>query len=267
MRGRNTALLAKLNWRFNTKVEAPWVKVLRKKYCTHQRLISRNNDKLACSRVWSALKKGKEIFQKGAKWYIGRESKLNFWFDRWADKGPLRSLMQWPLLREEAQLEVKDVISASGWNWSSISMDLPQEVLSEIKATPFVMAASSTDRLAWTGTANGNFNLQSAYELAVDCGGNHLFNGQWIWKIKIFPKIQFFLWRCYHNSIGVNTCPFARGVNISNLCPLCHQAPATIIHALRDCMMVKQIWDHLGRGQSATAFYESELLDWLESNK
>ena len=55
--------------------------------------------------------------------------------------------MQGPLSREVAQLEVKDVISASVWNWSSISMALPQDVLSEIKATPFVVAASRTDRL------------------------------------------------------------------------------------------------------------------------
>lgn len=92
-RGRNTARLVKLNWRYHTEEEAPWVKVLRKKYCTHQRLISRNNDKLSCFRVWSTIKKGKETFVKGAKWYIGRESKLNFWFDRWSDQGPLRSLM------------------------------------------------------------------------------------------------------------------------------------------------------------------------------
>lgn len=130
---------------------------------------------------------------KGAKWYIARESKLNFWFDRWSDQGPLRSLMQGPLLREEDQLEVKDVISASGWNLSSISMVLPKEVLSEIIATPFVVATSSTDRLARIGIANGSFSLQSAYELAVECGDNHQFKRQRIWKTKILPKIQFFL--------------------------------------------------------------------------
>ena len=192
-RGRNIALLANLNWRFHTEEEAPWVKVLRKKYCTHQRLISRNNDKLSCFRVWSTIKKGKETLVKGAKWYIARESKLNFWFDRWSDQGPLRSLMQGPLLREEDQLEVKDVISASGWNLSSISMVLPKEVLSEIIATPFVVATSSTDRLARIGIANGSFSLQSAYELAVECGDNHQFKRQRIWKTKILPKIQFFL--------------------------------------------------------------------------
>ena len=32
-KGRNIALLAKLNWRFQIESEAPWVKVLKMKYC------------------------------------------------------------------------------------------------------------------------------------------------------------------------------------------------------------------------------------------
>ena len=32
-KGRNTMLLAKLNWRFHNEDKAPWAKVLRMKYC------------------------------------------------------------------------------------------------------------------------------------------------------------------------------------------------------------------------------------------
>ena len=50
-RGRNTLLLAKLNWRFHEEKEALWVKFLRKKYCTQRRINSSNRDKLPCSRM------------------------------------------------------------------------------------------------------------------------------------------------------------------------------------------------------------------------
>ncbi|KAL0013397.1 hypothetical protein SO802_000466 [Lithocarpus litseifolius] len=50
-KGRNTTLLTKLNWRFHTEDKAPWAKVLRLKYCNHQRLNSRNVDKLPSSRT------------------------------------------------------------------------------------------------------------------------------------------------------------------------------------------------------------------------
>ena len=37
-KGRNTALLAKLNWRFHLESDALWVPVLKKKYCTKRRI-------------------------------------------------------------------------------------------------------------------------------------------------------------------------------------------------------------------------------------
>ena len=54
-KGRNTALLAKLNWRFHTKEKAPWAKVLRLKYCSPRRLNSRNLSKLPSSRTWKGM--------------------------------------------------------------------------------------------------------------------------------------------------------------------------------------------------------------------
>ena len=37
-RGRNTTLLAKLNWRLHNEKDALWAKVLDAKYCTNRRL-------------------------------------------------------------------------------------------------------------------------------------------------------------------------------------------------------------------------------------
>ena len=83
-RGRNTSLLAKLNWRFHEEKEALWAKVLRNKYCTHSRINSSNRDKLPCSRIWRGIKMGEDVFKAGVKWIIGRNSEVNFWMDNWA---------------------------------------------------------------------------------------------------------------------------------------------------------------------------------------
>ena len=48
-KGRNIALLAKLNWRFHTEDGALWVQVLKRKYCSNRRLNAVNMDKLPCS--------------------------------------------------------------------------------------------------------------------------------------------------------------------------------------------------------------------------
>ena len=50
-KGRNTALLAKLNWRLHVEKEALWAKVLRKKYCNQRRINLANANKLSCSQI------------------------------------------------------------------------------------------------------------------------------------------------------------------------------------------------------------------------
>ena len=50
-KGRNVALLSKLNWRFHTEGEAPWVRVLKMKYCNQRRREVANADTLPCSSV------------------------------------------------------------------------------------------------------------------------------------------------------------------------------------------------------------------------
>ena len=57
-KGKNTALLAKLNWRLHVEKEALWAKVLRHKYCNQRRTNSINVDRLPCSQIWKAVKKG-----------------------------------------------------------------------------------------------------------------------------------------------------------------------------------------------------------------
>ena len=85
----------------------------------------------------------------------------------------------------------------------------------------------------WKDSLRGDFNMRSAYSMAAGVDQLPEFNGGSIWKLHILPKIQFFLWKCTHNSIGVNDCLTARGVNTNPLCPLYRKEPKTIIHALQ----------------------------------
>ena len=128
-KGRNQALLSKLNWRFRIEKDALWAKVLKSKYCSSRKLNARNRDKLPCSRVWKAMKKGGEVFNKGVRWIPGRNSNLSLWRDNWATYGPLRALIQGPLTTEEECLKVKDVFGPQGWDWSILFVQLPNSVL------------------------------------------------------------------------------------------------------------------------------------------
>ena len=100
-----------------------------------------------CSSTWVALKKGKEIFNKGTKWIPGRESGLSLWYDKWMDNGNLRSLISGPLNKDEENLKLKDVVGFIDWNLEHVSFSFQTPILLEMKATPFSFSCRDEDRL------------------------------------------------------------------------------------------------------------------------
>lgn len=85
--------------------------------------------------MWAAMKKGKGICDRGAKWTIGSNSSLNFWHDKWLNVGTLRSLIEGPLAREEDNLMVKDVITNGSWDLHMLSLPLSPYIQNAIYAT------------------------------------------------------------------------------------------------------------------------------------
>lgn len=109
-KGRNTTLLAKLNWRLHSEQDALWTRVLKRKYCSSRRINSPNPNKLPYSQVWKGIKKGTTTFVKEARRFLGKDSNLNFWSDSWSDLGPLRGVIQGPIDPDTERLRVKDVL-------------------------------------------------------------------------------------------------------------------------------------------------------------
>ena len=89
---------------------------MKQKYCTGRRASAINADCLPCSQVWTAMKRGKEVFNKGSMWLVGRNNNQSFWFGNWFKGGPIRHKILGPLTREAELLEVKDVLIDMGWD-------------------------------------------------------------------------------------------------------------------------------------------------------
>ena len=136
---KNLALLAKLNWRMHKESDSPSVKVLRIKYSNLRRI---------CSRTWSIMKKGKEVFVHDTKWVVGANSSLNFWHDKWLNEGSLRSLTVRPLNKGEDQLEMGEVTQEGGWNFSCCSFVFPCGLLQRIKAILIPYSDVSLDNIS-----------------------------------------------------------------------------------------------------------------------
>ena len=119
--------------------------------------------------------------------------------------------------------------------------------------------------MSWAANSHENFDLKSAYKLATTGNDNYEYRGHWLWKIKILPRIQFFVWKCLHNSIDVKDCLVTR-VNFDPNCPRCREDPETIIQLLRDYWSSKELWKQLSISEADRNFFTSDLHTWLSFN-
>ncbi|XP_075652482.1 uncharacterized protein LOC142622815 [Castanea sativa] len=182
------------------------------------------------------------------------------------DPGPIRSLVQGPLTLEASNLTIKDVIGPCGWNWAAIPFYVPPEIKEVIQVVPTPIVVRNGDKMAWKHSAKGGFDMKSAYLLATNPGNIGNSSGIWIWKLHTLPRIQMFIWRCFHYGIGVKECLARRGIPIDTTCPLYQSETETIMHALRDCSNVQTIWQQLGVQSSNNAFFDQDFRTWLKVN-
>ena len=104
-------------------------------------------------------------------------------------KGPLRQLIQGPLTQEANLLEIKDVLTDTGWDWNRIPFDLPSDVRAMIQAIPILITSWGRDRISKLGNPRGTFDLKSAYGIAMDEDFEvTTISAGWIWKLKTLPR-------------------------------------------------------------------------------
>uniref|UniRef100_A0A2N9HIV3 CCHC-type domain-containing protein n=1 Tax=Fagus sylvatica TaxID=28930 RepID=A0A2N9HIV3_FAGSY len=170
---RNIALLAKLNWRLVEEKDSLWAKTLLAKYCPNGPLEINERTSRSGSSNWRGLKMGHEIFRQGLCCVIRNGHLVSFWHDTWVGNRPLREAIQGPIPPFEDCFCVVDVIEGE-------------------------------DSIAWD-SSDGGFSLGKAYQLARNHQNvvNGSKNSMWLWKVKTSPRIVFFLWQCYHDSVPV----------------------------------------------------------------
>ena len=77
-------------------------------------------------------------------------------------------------------------------------MEMPSNITRVIQATPIPLATRTKDKMAWKLSPKGDFDLKSAYLMVLEPIVEAPFWGKWIWKLKILPRIQTFVWKCMH---------------------------------------------------------------------
>lgn len=75
-----------------------------------------------------------------------------------------------------------------------------------------------------------------------------------------------FLWQVAHGRLMTNSERASRGISSTDVCPRCQDQTETIMHALRDCEVVKDFWNPLVSQEKWSSFFSMGLHAWLDLN-
>ena len=90
------------------------------------------------------------------------------------------------------------------WNLHSIGSLLPSNILAYIKVIP-IPFSHIEDKVIWGYSQDGNFTLRSATLVMIKAlthPRSKLLN--WIWRLKLLPKIKIFLWLVIRNALSTS---------------------------------------------------------------
>lgn len=181
-------------WRLFNSPNILWASTLISRYANPSMPIAKP------SRTWINLQKGWSYCQKGILWKPAIGSYINFWRDSWFKPTiSLRQLIYGPLKQSEMNASLAQYRLHNRWDFSNLSFELPDDVLHHFMSVYFPVNPSAYDHIIWGLTSNGLFTVKSSYKSSTNTPHNNSF--RWIWKLKLPPKITYFLWLLCHNKL------------------------------------------------------------------
>lgn len=152
----------------------------------------------------NAIRAGMRVRARGEKWTIGSGRSVTFWQDTWTRESPLRRLIQGSLSFWYTHLLVSNVLNADdSWNFDSLPMRIPEEIIDQIRSTPICWVADTEDSKIWNFSWTEKFSNRSACQLT--CGRDPEYTGEdWsrIWReSNPYRGYNFFIWLCCHDKL------------------------------------------------------------------
>ncbi|KAL5766840.1 hypothetical protein ACOSP7_017457 [Xanthoceras sorbifolium] len=93
---------------------------------------------------------------------------------------------------------------------------------------------SGVDSIIWGLTQNGDFSLNSAYVNQFSFDDCPKWKWDFIWNLKLPPRVQNFLWVLLHRKLLTNEHHVTRGFTLDSGCPRCDLGSESIDHLLRE---------------------------------
>ena len=85
---------------------------------------------------------------------------------------------------------------------------------------------------------------------------------QRVWKIRVIPRIQNFIWRALSNAIATKAGLYKRRRATSEICPICETQNETIEHLFFECCWTKWVWFGCPLGVRIDALHTNNFVAW-----
>lgn len=125
----------------------------------------------------------------------------------------------------------------------------------------------------------GVFLVKSAYTAIMEGRGNYVQKDIFrdIWKVKVPPKVNFFVWRLKNSSLPTTENLVKRNVQIQNWdskCPFCNELEESTEHTMFSSKKSSRIWNYFMQvldidfvsPNSACAYFEQHVISSGKSN-
>lgn len=118
------------------------------------------------------------------------------------------------------------------------------------------------DSFVW-GEGRKPFSVNAACTLSKSWRGDDRWEGwQRIWKLGVQYRVRVFVWLMTHGKLLTNIERRRRHLGANEGCVRCQGEEETVLHAVRDCVVAKELWRRLLPRGLEQEFFSLQLKEW-----
>ena len=202
-----------------------WKRVIDSKYNTKNPII------LSCheahpSTFWKEVLWAAKAVKVGYRWHVGNGKSIKFWEDIWFGNSPFATQF-WDIYvvsnqQSKTICELWDGLQLQCTFRRTFDAEMMMQWQEILAIAGSIVFSNSKDQLIWQYESKGVYSSSSMYSLVNFRGVRQIFLPA-VWKLKIPPRIQVFLWLFSQNKIMTRDNLRARGIPKPLECEICKE--------------------------------------------
>ncbi|KAK6147935.1 hypothetical protein DH2020_018847 [Rehmannia glutinosa] len=194
---------------------------------------------------------------------------INVWRDPWLrDQSNFWTTTQQVDGLEDLRVNDLFVPGSFEWDVGMIEEYFSERDVNQILSIP-LCNSGEMDRQIWHFSKTGSYTVNSGYtrlvHRVIDDALGHEASWDKIWKLRIPPKVKFFLWRTCKGCLPTRTNLGRKGVHIPQFCVMCEAHLENCWHTFIDCGFGVDCWHeaHLWTTVNIFADKSVSFQDWV----